>query len=261
MTNVLLEIQYDGTHFSGWQRQLNARTVQGEIEKVLSTLCLQKIDVQGTSRTDAGVHAYMQGVSFKGDFAIPVNRIKKAANGLLPDDIYIRKAIEVDEDFHARFSSVGKTYQYKILNTQEKDIFSRNYYYNICKPLDLEMMKEAGACFVGTHNFITFMSSKSQVENTIRTIYSLNIQEEIIKHPQQGRLLIIEVTGKSFLYNMVRIIAGTLIDVGLRKIKANEINDIILSKDRWRARHTAPAKGLYLKKIYFDETELKEKIK
>lgn len=261
MTNVLLKIQYDGTHYSGWQRQLTARTVQGEVEKVLSSLCLQKIDVQGTSRTDAGVHAYMQGVSFKGDFAIPVSRIKKAANGLLPDDIFIKEAVEVDEDFHARFSSVGKTYQYKILNTQEKDIFSRNYYYNICKPLNLEAMKDAAVQFVGSHDFMTFMSSKSQVENTIRTIYALNINEEVLIHPQQGRLLIIEVTGKSFLYNMVRIMSGTLIDVGLGKIKPDEIHDIIQSKDRWRARHTAPAQGLYLKKIYFDESELKEKIK
>lgn len=261
MTNVLLEIQYDGTHFCGWQRQLKDRTVQGEIEKVLSALCLQKIEVQGTSRTDAGVHAYMQGVSFKGDFAIPVDRLKKAANGLLPEDIYIKNAIEVDENFHARFSSVGKTYQYKILNSQEKDIFSRNYYYNIYRPLNIEAMKEAATYFVGTYDFKTFMSSKSQVENTIRTIYALKLKEETIKHPQEGSVLIIEVTGKSFLYNMVRIMAGTLIDVGLGKIKANEIEDIILSKDRWRARHTAPPQGLYLKKIYFNESQLKEKIK
>lgn len=261
MANVLLEIQYDGTQYSGWQRQLNARTVQGEIEKVLSKLCLQKIEVNGTSRTDAGVHAYMQGVSFKGDFAIPIKRLKKAANGLLQDDIYIKEATEVDDDFHARFSSMGKTYHYKILNTEERDIFSRNYYYNICKPLNVEKMKEACKYFVGTHDFKTFMSSRSQVDHTIRTLYALNIKEEAIKHPTQGRLIIIEVTGKSFLYNMVRIISGTLIDVGLGKINSDKINDIILSKNRSRAKHTAPAQGLYLEKIYFNEAELKEKIK
>lgn len=263
MNNILLTIQYDGTGYSGWQRQPDKRTVQGEIEKALTTLCRQPIEICGTSRTDAGVHAYGQAANFKGNYKIPVENIKKAVNGLLPEDIYIISAEKVEEDFHARFSAIGKTYEYKIISTKEKDIFSRNYHYNIYKELDIEPMRDAAAYFIGTHDFKSFMASGSSVIDTIRTIYALNIMEEKIDYVKgfKQRNINIEITGNGFLYNMVRIISGTLVDTGLGKMKPNQIANIIKAKDRRLSGHTAPPSGLYLKKIYFNERELKEKIK
>lgn len=258
MKNVLLIIQYDGTFFSGWQKQPGRRTVQGEIEKVLTKLCCQTIEINGTSRTDTGVHAYGQAATFKGDYAIPVENIKKAANNLLPEDIYILSAEEVDDDFHARFSSKGKTYEYKILYTKEKDIFSRNYYYNICKELDIASMKKACGYFIGSHDFRAFMSSGSNITDTVREIYDLNIS--VKKKTASKEEIIIKVTGNGFLYNMVRIITGTLVEVGLKKIEPEEIMDIIESKNRNMAGHIAPAGGLYLKEIYFSDLQKGENI-
>ncbi len=260
MKNVLLMIQYDGTEFSGWQRQPNKRTVQGEIEKVLTRLCKQPIKINGTSRTDAGVHAYAQAASFAGEFKIPVDRIKPAANGLLPDDIYIINVEEVNDDFHARFSAKGKTYQYKILCTKEKNVFSRNYYYNIYKELNIASMRKAAEFFKGTHDFAAFMTSGSQIFNTVRTIYALDITEEELDEEGTniaGKLLTVEITGDSFLYNMVRIIVRTLVETGLEKIKPEEIPYIIESRKRSLARLIAPAGGLYLYKIYFNDVEIR----
>lgn len=255
MTNVLITIQYDGTRYSGWQRQPYKKTVQGEIEKALSKLCKQPIKINGTSRTDAGVHAYGQAASFTGDFEIPVERIKFAANGLLPDDIYIIKVEKVNDDFHARFSAKGKTYQYKILCTNERDVFSRNYYYNIGKDLNLSAMREAARFFIGTQDFATFMSSGSKVNSTVRTIYSLDITEELYEkgNASNEKIVTIEITGDSFLYNMVRIIARTLVEVGLQRIEPEEMPKIIKAKDRGKARLIAPPGGLYLNKVYFNE--------
>ncbi len=261
MTNVLLIIEYDGTEFSGWQRQPNKRTVQGEIEKALTKLCKQPIKINGTSRTDAGVHAYAQAANFSGDFEIPVDRIKPAVNGLLPNDIYIKSAEKVNNDFHARFSAKGKTYHYRVLCTDEKNVFSRNYFYNIVKELNIEAMRKA-ACFLkGTHDFAAFMSSGSRASSTIRSVYALNIMEEerykeVINI--DGKVVTIEITGDSFLYNMVRIIARSLVEVGLGKLKPDEIPYIIKMKERSLVRLIAPAGGLYLYKIYFTEAEIKE---
>ncbi len=263
MTNVLITIQYDGTGYSGWQRQPHKKTVQGEIEKALSKLCKQPIKINGTSRTDAGVHAYGQAASFAGDFEIPVERIKLAVNGLLPKDIYILSVEEVNDDFHARFSAKGKTYQYKIICTHERDVFLRNYYYNIDKDLNVSAMREAAKCFIGTQDFATFMSSGSKVYNTVRTIYSLDIIEEELDTKVKSikeKVVTIEITGDSFLYNMVRIISRTLVEVGLEKLKPEDIPFIIKAKKRSLARLIAPPGGLYLNKVYFDETEIKERI-
>lgn len=252
--NVLLTIEYDGSGFHGWQRQPEVRTVQGELERVLTRVCGVPIDINGTSRTDAGVHALGQRASFKGDFGIPTDRLMLAANNLLAGgmnsqrgvgDVRIIAAEEVPDDFHARFSSRGKMYRYIIRNCPDVDIFQRNYCYQVRKPLDIEAMTKAAAYIEGTHDFKCFQAAGGQEkETTVRTIHSLNIRCE------SGNV-IIEVSGDGFLYNMVRIIVGTLTEVGLGKKRPEDVRNIIESRDRQKAGHTAPAEGLYLVEIYY----------
>ncbi len=252
--NILLTIEYDGSCFSGWQRQPKARTAQGELERVLSKLCACEISVNGTSRTDAGVHALGQRASFKGDFGIPTDRIMRAANNLLAGgqnaqntvgDMRITEVREMPMDFHARFDSKGKTYRYVISNGEEPDIFRRNYCCYVAKPLTLEKMKKAAEQIVGTHDFRCFQAAGGNERlTTVRTIHKLDIHQE-------GKDVIIEVTGDGFLYNMVRIMAGTLIEVGLGKKSPEDIPKMIESKDRQKAGHTAPAGGLYLMEIFY----------
>ena len=253
--NILLTIEYDGSCFSGWQRQPQVRTVQGELERVLSRVCNTEIKINGTSRTDAGVHALGQRASFKGTFGIPTPKLMLAANNLLAGGMHNRKGVgdvrilsaeEKEDGFHARFDSKGKTYRYIIRNAPDVDIFRRNYCYQIRQPLDTEAMKEAAGFIEGTHDFKCFQAAGGQErETTVRTIHSIDIY-------RQEDDVIIEVTGDGFLYNMVRIIVGTLTEVGLGKRKAQELPKIIESRDRQNAGHTAPADGLYLVEIYYD---------
>lgn len=268
MKNHLLTVKYDGTNFSGWQRQSSRRTVQGDIERALSKLCKEKVEIKGTSRTDAGVHAYMQAASFRGDFKIPIDRLKIAANGMLDDDLYIMTIEEVDTEFHARFNSIGKTYIYKILVSKEKDVFAKNYFYNIQDDINIDWMREGGNRFIGEKDFRSYMSSGSDKIDTIREIYKIDIKEHPYKNLYEkevssrakDKVITVEVTGDGFLYNMVRIMVGTLVDVGRGQIKPKDITEIIKNKDRSFTKHTAPAHGLYLKKIYFEKKKLKESI-
>ena len=253
--NFLMKIAYDGSCFSGWQRQPDKRTVQGVLEEALSFFTGVDIKINGTSRTDAGVHALGQCASFKGDFSIPCEGLKRAVNNRLSGgmnrknpvgDVIILSLEEVPEDFHARFNCKGKTYRYVINNKPEKDIFRRNYSYWIPETLDLNLMKEAAGYIEGTHDFKAFQSSGGQErETTVRTINSLKVFRETSGD------VIIEVSGDGFLYNMVRIITGTLVEVGLGKRTPGSVIDTIASMDRTTAGHTAPAEGLYLKEIYF----------
>jgi len=254
--NILLKIEYDGTGFSGWQRQPEARTVQGEIESVLTQLCRIPVTIDGTGRTDAGVHALGQCATFSGEFGIPVDRLVTAANDILAEsrlkagDVRIVSAQEVDPGFHARFSAVGKTYVYRIFNAEDMPVFLRNYRYNVKKPLDFESMVIAARAFEGKQDFGAFMAQGSTPqETTVRTIYGLNIERD-------GAEIAISVTGDGFLYNMVRIITGTLVDVGLGKIAADDVADIINGCDRNRAGHTAPPQGLYMAQVYFDKDDM-----
>ena len=251
--NILLTLEYDGTGFHGWQRQPAARTVQGELERVLSILCGCDIAVNGTSRTDAGVHALGQRASFSGDFTIPAERIVLAANNLLSGgmnrnsvgDIKILKAEEMPQDFHARFNCKSKRYIYRILNSGDTDIFRRNYCWQIDRCLDAEAMSKAAGYIAGTHDFACFQASGGQErETTVRTIYSLDVcrNDEEIE---------ISVTGDGFLFNMVRIITGTLVEVGKGRMAPEYIEEIISSKDRTKAGPTAPPQGLYLAEVYY----------
>lgn len=260
--NILLTIAYDGSGFHGWQRQPGARTVQGELEKALSHTLGKDIIVDGTSRTDAGVHAYGQRAGFKCDINVPVDKLPMILNNSLsqgrifgeriPGEIKVIHAAEMPEDFHARFSAAGKKYIYRIKSGPDQDIFKRNYCYQLTRSLDTSKMNEAAKYIRGTHDFKSFETSGgTERETTVRTIYSLDIKEGPEKDETN-----IEVTGDGFLYNMVRIIVGTLVEIGAGKRPAGEMKSIIGSLDRMSAGHTAPPSGLYLAEVYYDKSDL-----
>lgn len=252
--NIFIKIAYDGTNFSGWQRQRNARTVCGELEQALSRVCGQEISLNGCSRTDAGVHALGQTASFSLGPGIPTERIKKAANDCLAKDrlervgeIEILEVREMPESFHARYSSLGKRYVYKLRNADSPDIFKRTRYYQITRPLDVEAMKKAASYIVGTHDFACFQTAGGTPrETTVRTVYDLEIL-------QDGEYITLSISGDGFLYNMVRIIAGTLVEVGQGRRTAESLEETIASCDRSKAGHTAPPQGLYLKEVFYPE--------
>lgn len=243
--NILLTIEYDGSRYFGWQVQPRVPTIQGEIQKTVRRVLKQDIKLKGSGRTDAGVHAYGQTASFEIIHGIPVEKIPRVLNNKLPGDIKILAAKEVPEDFHARFSAVGKKYIYKM--RESVDVFANNYFYEVPKKLDYEVMKEAAKNIVGTHDFKCFQASGGEEkETTVRTIFDLDV-----KKTEEGYELV--VCGNGFLYNMVRIITGTIVDVGLGKIFPEEIKGIVDSKDRSKAGHTAPPQGLYLAEVYYTE--------
>jgi len=246
MRNIKLTIEYDGTNYSGWQTQQNGPSIQAEIEKALSKITGETIRIVGSGRTDAGVHARGQTANFHTGSKVPADRFSYALNSMLPRDIVIRESCEVPEDFHARYSAKGKKYSYLILNSKFPSALLRNYAYHInyCEKLDISKLKEAAGYFVGTYDFAGFMSTGSNTIDTVRTIFEVKVYVE-------GELIRIEYKGNGFLYNMVRIITGTLIDVGIGKIEPGEIPEIIKSRDRARAGATAPPQGLYLEKVYY----------
>ena len=273
MKNVLLTIAYDGTGFCGWQRQPGQRSVQGEVERVLSQLCGQTIQINGTSRTDAGVHAYGQRANFIADFKIPIEKITIAANGLLAasekgrnrrcaGDVFLVKAEEVPIEFHARFQAVGKKYIYRISNSHTPDLFQRDYRYQIQKTLDIRAMKKAAEFIKGTHDFKCFQAAGGkELESTVRTVYGICLSVRDKPHELFGTLgfgyeIDLEIIGDGFLYNMVRIIAGTLVDVGLRRKSPEDLPEIIAGRKRQQAGHTAPPQGLYLHEVFFDRERL-----
>lgn len=250
MRNVLLTIEYDGSGFHGWQVQPDLRTVQGYMQEVLSFICAEDIKIDGTSRTDAGVHAYGQRATLRGNFGIPADRIPIAANKIM-EDVRIIASQDMLEGFHARFNSLGKTYEYKIDTRKNPDIFSRKYAYILKESLNISNMREGLKYIIGEKDFACFQSAGGNpTDSTIKTIYGIQIIEK------SNDEISIEVTGSGFLYNMVRIIVGTLIDVGKGKKAPEEIIDIIESKKRENAGPTAPACGLYLKEIYYNEEDI-----
>lgn len=257
--NLLLTIEYDGTEFSGWQRQPGRKTVQGELEKVLSSVCGTEIRIDGTSRTDAGVHACGQRASFKGAFGIPTDKLALVVNRRLAGGkrgkgnsgpIRIKQVQEVPWDFHARFDAKGKTYIYRLGTAQDTNVFRRNYCYEIGQPLDLQAMRTAAGQITGTHDFQCFQASGGNERlTTVRTVYRLEIVPS-------GTDVDIRITGDGFLYNMVRIITGTLVEAGLGKRHPLSLESIIKSRDRQNAGHTAPPQGLYLDQVYYEVQEV-----
>ncbi|WP_139365019.1 tRNA pseudouridine(38-40) synthase TruA [Litchfieldia alkalitelluris] len=245
MTRLKCTISYDGTHFNGYQIQPNKRTVQETIEQVLTQMHKSPVRITGSGRTDAKVHAMGQVITFDTTLDIPSVRWKKALNTLLPDDIAIIHVEQVTEDFHARFSVVKKEYRYKISRTVEKDVFSRHYLYHYPYQLDLEMINFAMNLIKGTHDFTSFCSAKTDVKDKVRTIYEAGIIENEDE-------LIFRFVGNGFLYNMVRILVGTLLEVGQKRISLEQIEQMLEVHDRSLAGKTAPGHGLYLWKVDYD---------
>lgn len=244
MRNIKLTIEYEGSNYHGWQVQPNVITVQGIIVEAIKKITKEDVNLIGAGRTDSGVHAKGQVANFKTNSKIPEDKFSHAINSQLPFDIAIVKSEEVPIDFHSRYDALAKRYRYIIYNSLIRSPLYRNYAYHIPYKLDFEKMKVAKDYFLGTHDFMTFMSSGSEIEDTVRTIYSIST----IK---RDGLIIFQIEGNGFLYNMVRIMAGTLVEVGSGKINKDSISQIIESKDRITAGHTAPAKGLYLEKVFY----------
>lgn len=244
MRNIKLIIEYDGKKFGGWQKQPNKLNIQGEIEKAIEEITGEKIELNASGRTDAGVHSLGQTANFKTNSKIEIEKIPIAINSKLKQSIRIINAEEVDEKFHARYSCKGKKYRYVINNSKYGSAIYRDLEYHMPKKLNIEAMKKAAKYFEGEHDFKGFKASGTSSKSSVRTIYSAKVQED-------GDIIKIELEGNGFLYNMVRIISGTLVDVGLKKIKPEEIPQIIESKDRTRAGKTLPAQGLYLVEVYY----------
>lgn len=245
MRNIKLTIEYDGKCYNGWQKQTNKLNIQGEIEKAIYNITKEEVDLIGSGRTDAGVHALGQVANFKTNSEISIEKLPLAINSQLKNSIVIKEAEEVDERFHSRYNAKHKTYRYIINNSKCGTAIYRNLEYSYPFKLDVEKMKQASKYFEGEHDFKAFKSSGTSSKNSVRTIY-----KAIVK--QEGEKIIIELTGNGFLYNMVRIISGTLLDVGLGKIKPEEIPEIIESKDRQRAGKTLPPYGLYLVEVKYN---------
>lgn len=245
MKNIALLLQYKGTAYHGWQRQNNAVTVQEVLEGAVAQLFPDAGHVYGCGRTDAGVHALSYVCNFHSESNIPDDKISYAINCLLPDDIRVLAAKAVPRDFHSRYSIQKKRYKYKILNTPHGDVFQKDLAWHCGYRLDVEKMQNACAAFCGEHDFSTFCASGSQAKDFVRTVYSLDIS-------QNGSLVELDICGNGFLYNMVRIIAGTLAYVGDGRIAVGDIDEIIASRDRTRAGITAPPYGLYMAGAEYD---------
>ena len=240
MRNIKLTIEYDGKDFNGWQKQPNKLNIQGTIEKAIEAVTKEVVDLNASGRTDAGVHALAQVANFKTNSNIPIEKIAIALNTKLKKSIRIKKAEEVEEKFHSRLSCKRKTYRYIINNSEYGTAIYRNLETNIPMKLDVNKMKEAAKYFEGEHDFKAFKASGTSSKNSTRTIYKAEVKKV------QGDKIYIELTGNGFLYNMVRIISGTLVEVGLGKLQPEDIPNIIKEQKRELAGKTLPPYGLYL---------------
>lgn len=243
---VKLVVAYDGTNYCGWQIQPNGITIEEMLNKHLSELLGEHIVVTGASRTDAGVHSMGNVAVFDTNTKMPAEKISFALNQRLPEDIVVQDSCQVPEDFHPRFSKSVKTYEYKILNRRFRLPLERNTSYFYHYPLDVAKMQQAAVYLVGEHDFTSFSSVHAQTNTFVRTIYSLDVSKD-------GDMISIRITGNGFLYNMVRIIAGTLIQVGAGMIEPEYMEAILAGKDRELAGPTAPAHGLTMVGIAYEE--------
>lgn len=245
MRNIKLTIEYDGKEFNGWQKQPNKSNIQGSIEQAIEQITGEKVELNASGRTDAGVHALGQVANFKTNSNLPIEKFPIAINSKLKKSIRILQAEEVDENFHSRLTCKRKTYRYIINNSSTGSAIYRYLETHIPQKLDVEKMKEAVKFFEGEHDFKAFKASGTSSKSSVRTIFKAEVLEA------GDSRIYIELTGSGFLYNMVRIIAGTLVDVGLGKINPNEISDIIFEGKRNRAGKTLPPNGLYLVRVEY----------
>lgn len=245
MRNIKLTMEYDGGKYSGWQRLGdNENTIQGKLENVLHKMTNEKIEIIGSGRTDAGVHALNQVANFKTRTKMTLQEIRDYCNQYLPKDIVIKKVQEVDERFHSRYNVKGKKYLYRIWKGTLPTVFDRKYTYHVTNRLNIEAMEKAAQYFIGTHDFKAFSSGKSKKNSTVREIFD-------IEFTKKGSELDILFYGDGFLYNMVRIMVGTLIEVGEGKRKAEEIESLLEGKVRENAGITAPAQALFLYEVEY----------
>ena len=244
MRNIKLTIEYDGKDFNGWQKQPKHLNIQGEIEKAIKNVTGEEVELIGSGRTDAGVHAFEQVANFKTNTELPIEKMATAINSQLKYTIRILKAEEVDLNFHSRYNCHKKTYAYIIDNSDQGTAIYRNFTYHISQPLDIKMMQKAADYLIGEHDFSSFKSSGTSSKNSVRTIY----KAQILKEQQR---VIIMITGNGFLYNMVRIIAGTLVEVGLKHFPPEEMKNILDAKDRQKAGKTLPPTGLFLMNVEY----------
>lgn len=251
MPSIALVIEFDGTDFVGWQIQDNGRSVQEQIQTALTTLYKEEIKVTGSSRTDAGVHARGLICSAKVPFIIPAEKLPLACNALLPEDVSVVEAFCVKDDFNARFDSQGKRYIYRIAHDRVRHPLVRRNTHFVTGRLDVEAMKKAAPFFEGEHDFAAFCAAGGSQNTTVRRLKRVEVRD------LPDGLIEIEVTGEAFLYNMVRIIAGTLLYVGQGKIAYDEVGDVILSCDRERAGKTLPPEGLTLEEVFYDWDKIK----
>lgn len=244
MRNLLLTLSYDGSAYHGWQIQKNALTVQEVFQNAVSRVFCENPDIKGCSRTDSGVHANMYCVSFKTEKEIPNENVIRAMNTYLPKNIAVLDCIDAPLDFHARYNVESKEYIYKLYNGKIRNPFLDKYAFQYRYPIDADYLNNEAKAFVGTYDYSGFCSAHSGVEDTVRTVKNFEVYRE-------GDMVYFKVEADGFLYNMVRIMVGTLLFVSEGKIGQGELKDVILSKNRKRAGKTAPPQGLYLNKVNY----------
>lgn len=242
---ICLTIAYDGSAYHGFQRQLNALTIQQVLEQKLKRLFGHPLTIHGAARTDAGVHAYGQVISFKTSGTIPVERIPLAARSVLPTDIVVYRAVEAEPEFHARISATSKLYRYQILNQLLPDPLLRKYVWHFRGPLAIEPMQEALQHIIGCHDFSAFRATGGATISPVRRLIKADCR-------QNGKMIEFNFHGSGFLYHMVRNIVGTLVDIGIGKKRADDMLRILQSGDRGQAGATAPPNGLYLQEVYYN---------
>ena len=246
MRQIRLVVEYDGTALCGWQRQANGPTVQGHLEAAIARLVQHEAPVTGASRTDAGVHARGQVASFRTERSIPLHGIRRGLNSMLPDAIAVREATEVADDFHPRFSATAKHYRYTILSRRDRSPRWRDRAWHFGEAIDLELMREAARAVIGEHDFAAFRASGCAARTTVRRIDAVDLARTA------DDLIVVDVRGNAFLRNMVRIVVGTLVEVGARHRPAAQVGEILATKDRTLAGITAPAQGLELIEVFYE---------
>lgn len=245
MRNFKIIIQYDGSRYQGWQKQGSTEnTLQGKFETLLSRLAGGPVEISASGRTDAGVHAYGQVANFHMNTELSPHELMERINQYLPEDVAVTECTEADARFHARLNAKKKTYRYRVLNTSIPHVFDRKFVYQVPEGLDVEAMKSAASLLIGTHDFKSFTSAKKSKKSTVRTIYSIDIT-------RVGEEVWFLFTGDGFLFHMVRILTGTLLEVGLGKRPAGDMGRILSSCDRQEAGFLAPAQGLALMEVCY----------
>lgn len=247
LKNYRMILEYDGSRYDGWQKQGNTnQTIQEKIESVLERMAGVPLEVHGSGRTDAGVHALAQVANFHADVDLSEREIKDYLNQYLPEDISVKSVERMNDRFHSRLNAQEKTYLYRIETAEKKRVFERKYIYGLGKSLDVEAMKRGASFLIGEHDFKSFCANKKMKKSTVRTIKNIEFEED-------GSRLFIRFTGNGFLYHMVRILTGTLIEVGEGKRKPDELKHILAALDRSKAGFTAPPEGLFLEKVCYKE--------